>query len=104
MSGWYYFINLKIVLLLAAPRARADPGLGPRLRAKPPMDAALAPGGGVLVMMLMVPPVAPPPYSTDPEPRRISMRSMLSSGIAVQPIVVSSISLRRWPFSSTRVF
>ncbi len=32
------------------------------------------------------------------------MRSMLSSGIAVQPIVVSSISFSRWPLRSTSVF
>ena len=56
------------------------------------------------VMTWIVPPVAPPPYKTDPDPRKISMRSMLARGIALRRVLASSFSLRRRPSNKIRVF
>ena len=59
---------------------------------------------GERVTMFTTPAVAPSPYSTAPVPRRISMRSMVASGIAAHCTPERSKSLMRRPSTSTRVF
>ena len=57
------------------------------------------------VTMLIAPPTAPSPYSTAAElPRRISTRSMLSSGRLTNSTAAMSMSLRRRPLTSTSEF
>jgi hypothetical protein len=59
---------------------------------------------GERVMMLITPVVAPSPYSTAPDPRTISMRSIAASGMADHCTPDRSTSLKRRPSTRISVF